>query len=454
LSTLTLDKKDKTKRGGLDTQRIAWIVLVSFFVVFCLLFAGVSVGVHYFFYRSTIPMLTTVQVSRGSVGLIRTDLSESFELRSRLLSQGEQVITDSQSQAVISLRDGKRNGQLIASVTVKNNAALLVETSLQPRFERGGRDYRVSLRAEDGEFDLFVPSDIPRPVAFSVSTDDGVMIDISQSGRYTLTINQNVVELSTWEGRAAIIPPDRQASRSVVEGQVGTFSPEGNDILLRGAYIDIMNNSRFQEVPIEAFGTTPGTIGALESWNCSDRTANSPIGVFEAVYFDGRDTLRMFRGIGTESHGETTCIQPFGPSGQVGLRVDQFEHLELRTTFYIQNHSLDACGIQGSECPLMLRMDYVDQNGRSNQWFHGFYSKHEARADFPLICVSCQQDHERINMQTWYTYESGNLFSLLPEGSKPASILNVQFYSSGHDYDVYVSELSLLTAPRSDDEAT
>jgi hypothetical protein len=44
----------------------------------------------------------------------------------------------------------------------------------------------------------------------------------------------------------------------------------------------------------------------------------------------------------------------------------------------------------------------------------------------------------------WYTYDSGNWFNLLPPGKRPVAISNVQFYASGHQYDVYVGEVALL----------
>jgi hypothetical protein len=228
---------------------------------------------------------------------------------------------------------------------------------------------------------------------------------------------------------------------------VGTYLAETGEITVAQKYVNLISNATFEAAPVEGFSASQPLLPAIETWNCSDRTLHSPTGIFEQVFFEGRYTLRVFRGIGTETHGETGCSQLFGPSGQVGLRVDSYETLELRTTFYVQGHSLDACGVQGSECPMMLQMDYVDENGRPNRWFQGFYGQLTSRLDYPLTCVSCSRDHKRVNDRVWHTYESGNLFALLPEGARPASILNVRFYASGHDYDVYVGDLSLLASP-------
>ncbi len=445
--TTTQESVAIKKRGMLETTQIAWIVLSTAFVVFCLFCVSVSFGAYYFVYQSTQPMVSVVQVARGSVGLVRADLTESFEQRDRLLSRNEQIITDSQSQAVVLFRDKEDQNQLVTSLTVKNNSEIQVMDGQQPRFGRGRTGYSVGVILNAGEIDIFVPSLLPRPISVTLYLPGATIVDISERGSYTLILDEMGTEVVVREGRAAILPPDRTESRPVVAGQVGIFESETGEISIRQKYVELVSNATFETTPVERLSASQPLLPEIETWNCSDRTTYSPAGIFEQVFFEGQYTLRLFRGIGTNTHGETACIQPFGPSGQVGRPVTGYETLEIRTTFYVQGHSLDACGIQGSECPMMLLMDYVDENGRSNQWFQGFYSQLTSRLDYPLTCVSCSQDHKRVNDGVWYTYESGNLFALLPEGARPASILNVRFYASGHDYDVYVGNLSLVASP-------
>lgn len=438
---------NEKKKNTLDTPQIAWLVLSTAFLVFCLMCVGVSFGAYYFVYQSTVPMVSVAQVSQGSVQLIAADLTESFEQEGRLISHGERIITDSQSQAVISFRDEENDNALVSSFTVKHNSEIRVMHGRQPRFERSGSGYSMALMLVSGEVDVFVPTLLPREIGVTLYLPGGTLVDISTSGAYTLSLVDDGLELITYEGRAAILPPDRAASRPVVVGQVGSYRAETGEVTVAQRYVDLVSNATFESAPVEGFRASQPLLPAIETWNCGDRTTFSPTGIFEQVFFEGRYTLRLFRGIGTETHGETGCVQPFGPSGIVGRRVDGFESLELRTTFYVQGHSLDACGVQGSECPMMLLMDYVDETGRSNKWFQGFYAQLTSRLDYPLTCVSCSRDHKRINDGVWYTYESGNLFALLPEGARPASILNVRFYASGHDYDVYMGNLSLLASP-------
>ena len=56
--------------------------------------------------------------------------------------------------------------------------------------------------------------------------------------------------------------------------------------------------------------------------------------------------------------------------------------------------------------------------------------------------------HERafaaVNPGAWYSYQSDNLFSLIPASLRPASIVNVVMYASGHEYDVFMNGAQLF----------
>ena len=142
---------------------------------------------------------------------------------------------------------------------------------------------------------------------------------------------------------------------------------------------------------------------------------------------------------------QTKCIQNFVSEGSNAFDVSQFDYLAMRTTLLVNFQSVSKCGIAGSECPLMLRIDYITAEGTPRQWFQGFYTVDDPQyADYPPTCDSCLREHVKINEKTWYTFETGNLFTLLPTDWRPGAILNVQFYASGHQYDVYLGEMSLV----------
>jgi hypothetical protein len=139
-------------------------------------------------------------------------------------------------------------------------------------------------------------------------------------------------------------------------------------------------------------------------------------------------------------HGETGLVQ------FLDTDISDHDYLELRATFYVQEQSLSTCGVAGSECPMMVRMVYDDINGTEQVYIHGFYANHDPAQGWPLACATCRTDHERIALNSWYTFESGNLMALLPSELRPARVRQVSFYASGHAYKIYVSEIALLVA--------
>jgi hypothetical protein len=102
--------------------------------------------------------------------------------------------------------------------------------------------------------------------------------------------------------------------------------------------------------------------------------------------------------------------------------------------------------VEGSECPLMIRIKYEDQDGEEREWIHGFYSAY-TMPEWPLTCPSCRQDHDRVRSGVWHTFESGNLADILPDEVKMHTLKEMRFYASGHAYDVFIDEVSLLATP-------
>jgi hypothetical protein len=61
------------------------------------------------------------------------------------------------------------------------------------------------------------------------------------------------------------------------------------------------------------------------------------------------------------------------------------------------------------------------------------------------------QEHERINDNTWFTYDSGNLLNLLTSPEQraelgPVTLIDLRVYSSGHQYDVDISDVALIAS--------
>ena len=422
-------------------ERLAWGILLMFFALFCVLCVLSSIGLYYFAFESTVSMETTLQVGRGTVGVTESDLIERATRFERNVSNTNvRLRTDSQSQSTLLFRENEPDGELLGSITLKEDTSMQLRRAALPRFDWSNAVYEIDLRDFSGEIDLQILGAENREFLARVQTNKGELIDIRENGRYVIAVSEMITTVISREGSAIIFAEDRANNRLIPAGQQAIILRDQSEIQLTPTYENLVENGLFVlfDTPSEQSdnGNIPLTISR---WGCTNIQDDLPRGSFSAERFDGRSVVRLMRADNAQSHGETHCIQP-----EINQDVSDFEYLELIATFYINFQSLSECGSLASECPLMLRMEYVDVFGNDRELFQGFYYAADHTIDYPLLCASCTRQHENINEKAWYTYETGNLFTALSEDSRPAIIKGIEFYASGHQYDVFVSEIALL----------
>jgi hypothetical protein len=431
-----------------DMQRLAWMILVSSTILFCSSTIAVTGGMYYFFFRSAIPMDVTVGVSRGTTGM-SASASEFTEqvIRDELTNVRDRPFilrTDEQSQSTISFRMiGDDNYHpVLATITLETSSTMRLTRADRPRYGWSDGLYWIELDDVSGELDVFASRAADRPFVILIRTTTGDTIRIDDPGRYSFTADNSQIRFATREGEAVWLTADRINNRLVSSGQEAiTFIGRGVPFVTASPQ-NLLVNSFFalQAAP----DNTQSGIMLPMGWGCTDTQDSLPRGRFNTDLWDGRPALRLLRTDGAQSQGKTGCRQDFG---EPGIDVSPYTYLELQTTFLINYQSLSDCGQLGSECPMMLRMIYVDVNGVPREWIQGFYSRHDAQRQYPTACVTCPQiyqPHRLINDKVWYTFETGNLFDSLIPAEHPASISRFEFYASGHQYDVFVSEVVLL----------
>jgi hypothetical protein len=426
------------ERHVVDAGHMAWGVLLIAFAVFCMVCVITGLGVNYFLFQSTVPMQTVIRVGRGTVTwtdatLIPQATRTQIELFNRAV-----VSTDPISQATLFVYDAQT---MIAAITLRNDTAADIEQVTRPRFDWSSQRYTITLENVTGEFDIHVPAALPRELVMTFVTPVGALARMIKSGDYTVRITDTQLQVITDSGEALVSMRDNP-NYAVPPGQRGTLQLTDGMYAIQPARINLLGNRTFEPGNIvEVTTSTPRE----QTWGCTNVQNGEPSGFFALTQIDGFSALRLGRGGGAETHGETTCTQYLtGASGQQGRDVSTYSYLGLRADFKIVGHSLSTCGEQGSECPLMLRMEYIPATGGVQTWIHGFYTRVLPGIDSPVRCDSCTLDHEIVNEGAWYAYDSGNLLALFPPDQRPRSILNFRFYSSGHEYDVYVREVSLL----------
>ena len=429
----------------IDPSRLAWGVLLLAFALFCMLCVFVIVGVDFYLFQSTVPMSSTLSVGLGSVTV--TDLANPTERVGRTgmgLLKGVVVSTDPTQQGTLRFTGG--TDQLFASVTLHRSASVTLLESARPRFSWSRSGYEIAMDNVVGEVDVNVPRTVGQDIRISVRTPAGAIVNFEGSGNYIIEAASAQLRVFNRGGKANIISPDLQGGRDIPVGGLGIVNYADGNVALVNGYVDLILDRHFETTQSNEAGSITDSI-----WNCGNDPGDNPPGEFGLGAFDGSTALRLVRGNDATSHGRTSCVQSFGQAG-IEVSEAEYNHLSVRATFYVDNQSLAACGTEGSECPLMLRMDYIDADGEAQKWYHGFYAREQSA--YPVRCATCTQDHDRINEKTWYTYESPNLLSFFkPEAGEngvedltPRMIVAFWIYASGHQFDVHIGEVALVAA--------
>ena len=433
--------------GPLAPDRVAWVVMLAAFALFCTVTLSIAFGVYHYLFQSAVAMSATLQVATGTIGIVPgadptvVAVRENRELTNSITG----ISTDALSQATILIHETpveEVSASLLAAVTLQGDTQVTFNGASRPRFEWSQNPQYVLLSALKGELDVLVTGVGDRPFLMDIysdglNSDKGVYVQIRNNGRYRLSVTEDEVRISNFSGKALAFFRDHADQSSVVRaGQELVARIGARSLSTRDMSSNVLKNGSFS-----LLDDSRATL-ALADWQCSVEQAQAPPGDYSLVRFDGRIGLRLSRFNNAQSNGAVRCTQTFEGDG---LSVSEFESLRVMSTFRTNYQSLSVCGRAASECPLMLQISYYDENSpRLRHWFRGFYSADDVSPDVRKRCDSCIEDHVAINQGVWYTFDSDNIFNLIADERRPQRIKSVAFYASGHQFDTVVSEMILL----------
>ena len=441
-----------------NPQILAWTILLLAFALFCLLFASLLVTAEHFLFQSSRPMEVILNVGRGTVSL--SDIANPAEqvgINGSAIPDGAIVRTDPQSQGTIIFIDGEEGKErLLATLTLQRNSRVTLLGAQSPRFPWSRRGHEIALQDVIGEMNLTIFDFSGQDIRVHGKTPGRAWLQVSGPGTYTLEGASEELRLFNHDGQARLESADGLQNRVVPPGAQGAVHYAPPLVEIRPGYMNLLKD--------ESFAQLQGGASTSESavWTCDHGPSDSPPGAHEILNVFGLNTLRFLRDGGETSHGGNFCVQQFGQRG-LDLNELDLDYLSIRASFFVEYASLGSCGTLGSECPLMLRMDYLNQEylesqlgrqpgetgvravppgGDAIKWRHGFFT--HTREDWPMRCDTCIQDHELIHEKSWYVYESPNLLTLFSPDPPPEIIVGVWVYASGHEYDVRVRDVALL----------
>lgn len=410
--------------------RLAWAVLLSSLFVCLLATVTVPLGVRAYIERASQPLVSTVQANQGTVGIDDQNGQRRAVLAGELpqeLDEGSTILTDTTASALLTIM-APETDEATARLQVSSNSNVALQRASMPRFSASDLPSRLDMSLQSGRVRVDIPGSEGREILFQLSTPHS-LVEIGEPGRYTVEVNNDATQVTVQERglanvlameQALALQPGQRAE--VPTGQVphGPLDPARN-LVVNGDFSDGLDN------------------WSLFAWQVE--RADQPEGSTEIRDDDGDPTLRFTReGIG---HADVRITQ------SINTDVSGTETLRLLLTLRVVEQSLGVCGIQGSECPLFVIINYIDDSGVSRIWQHGFFAEGVVDDNLtPGACISCavvQQPHERVPVNQLHFYDVDLREELARQGQLPPRIIeSISLVGSGHSFTTEVSDVALI----------
>jgi hypothetical protein len=336
---------------------------------------------------------------------------------------------DPAAQASLTFATNLNGREELASVQLYGRTRLQVVQADTPRYSLGVNPYRIQLLVSGGRVRVSLSLAPSREVAVRVQSEPGALTLLDSPGSYAsfdVTPTETVVTVR--EGVATVIAQNEGVTLLREQrAEVAANSPPRGPL---PAERNLIVNGDFQQ---------PLDVG----WVREVRQPQDPEeqwGAAEVVTVAGRRAVHLFRS--GQNWGEVGVTQ------EINRDVRDYTSLRLQFDLLISLQDLFNCGRLGTECPVMVKIRYVDDRGAEREWLQGFYYNFNPDPNIPRGCPSCAipvAEHERVPSAQWTFYESDNLLEVFrAAGYPPVTIRSVTFYASGHTFDSRVRDVQLL----------
>lgn len=413
--------------------RLAWVVMLTSFFICLFLTISVPILGNRFIQTATEPLDVQVQANQGTIRIDNLSGRDGAVIAGgpgQLIERGASVFTGSRETAVWIASPPSDPETRLLRLQVFSNTVVRLNRANAPRFSVSNSPYSFEMTLESGRVRLTLP-ELERPLSLVAHTPQSDVL-IDAPGQYTIIITNEATEVTVDEGTAvirALVAENRHETMTLVDNQRARVTTGAGPIGREGTDRNLIQNGSFQ------FGQKSWT---FFSWNVNDE--NQPPGFTITDAPNGEPRLHVFReGIG---HADVRIRQ------LVQQDVTELDALQLSMIFRINSQSLGVCGVVGSECPLFVRINYVDEQGVPQVWQQGFFAFGEPANDTPDSCPNCggiQTPHQRVPLAQDYFYEVDFPTQLALQGALPPRFIDsVELVMSGHSFDVELYNISLL----------
>ena len=409
-----------------NPQRLAWTVLIIAFVFFLSLAITLPFGVRILLINSTREQSNTLSLGSGSVYVTRPAVGVPEALFGSMdnLTYATYIETENASRSGISFINPDKI-EILGNVQIYGDTEIQLLAHTTPRFKFSNRPHNIALMLSRGRLRASVAVGVERPVTMVIHTPHSE-ITLQRPGSYSVEVIGNQSLISVRDGIATVsaqdknirLAKDERTTVSAGEPPAGILFGERN----------IIDNGSFSRPLSDGWTTYQNRQDADESAGTID------IGVH-----NGRTALHFLR---RGLHWAETGIRQ-----DLGLDVRDYQNLRLHLATWLDFQDLRNCGSLGSECPLMVRIEYQDTSGNRQEWLQGFYYLSSDNQAIPKRCVTCSasaEEHVKVPHGRWYLYDSPELMSTFSQSGRPAAIIeSISFYASGHNFESYLAEVEL-----------
>ncbi|MGD2147468.1 MAG: hypothetical protein PVH41_12300 [Anaerolineae bacterium] len=405
-----------------NPERLAWVVLLTSFFVCLALSVMTPVSARWYVRRSTMTQDVSLEVQRGPLSVVRggrgrpvsvaqdsDNVLEGSRIEAPNATSGRLVIEATQSQSTTP----------IATIQLYDETAIVLASARSPRFSSSPLPHQVSLEMEDGRVRLNVFGDSDRSTIVEVQTVHGLLtlyegsFEVKVNSLTEATVRYGQAELRSKAGAELPLGPRERAllDDEELEGPL----PAARNLVGNGDFAEPLSTGWNTYAEQADPKQPPGSV----------QIATTLVGN------EDRTVAQFYRN--AVNHAQVGILQ------DINYDVRDFDSLELHMAVRVLSENilgLGGCGSMGSECPIIVRLDYKDVHGSDREWLRGFYIGEPADG-WPVLGW-----HERLQPRSWQPYNSGNLMEEL--AGTPASITSISIYASGHSFDAMVTEVELL----------
>jgi len=415
-----------------ERQRLGWIVLLGSFSLCLIMTIAIPLTVNVALQNMKRPLTTIVQANQGTVR-VDNAINESTVLiageEGQPIQPESRILTDATSAATMLIYPNDESAQPLARLQIYSRSTVNLNVADTPRFEVSDEEQELNVHLDSGRIQLNIPQTYgERPFQTTVTTPHGETI-FSETGQYTLLVDNESTQVTVLDGITLVqaqgetLPLSANQRSEILANQppTGPLNIERN----------LIQNSNFEDY--------------WENWSVyvwNVELPEQPKGETGLSEVAGETAVQFQReGVG---HADVKMRQV------IDQDVTDFESLLLQLTFRIAEQELGVCGVQGSECPLFIRVSYTDDNGIRRTWQQGFYANGEITPNTPDACISCaviQDTHNQVPMNVVQFYEADLLAEIARQGFPPPRFIDdISLVSSGHTFGIDVLDVALVGA--------